>query len=120
MNDPHGESSLFGPCLASHHGVKIQPMEGRSLLPALVNRPIDRDAPLFFEHEGSRAVRDGKWKLASMSGEAWELYDLEPDPTEMHDLLAQEPARARALIAAWEGWASRCHVDATIPPIAKP
>jgi arylsulfatase A-like enzyme len=33
----------------------------------------DRGAPFFFEHEGSRAVRDGKWKLVSLSGDAWEL-----------------------------------------------
>ena len=74
---------------AERNGVKVQPMEGRSLLPALDNQPIDRDAPLFFEHEGSRAVRDGKWKLVSLSGDAWELYDLEADPTEMNDLMAQ-------------------------------
>ena len=65
---------------AERNGVKIQPMEGRSLLPALENQPVARAEPLFFEHEGSRAVRDGKWKLVSLSGDAWELYDLEPIP----------------------------------------
>jgi hypothetical protein len=90
-------------CPAERKGVKIQPMEGRSLLPALANRPVERDSPLFFEHEGSRAVRDGKWMLVSLSGEAWELYDLGADPTEMHDLISRGPARARELIAAWQG-----------------
>jgi arylsulfatase len=102
---------------AERNGVKVQPMEGCSLLPALENKPLARSAPLFFEHEGSRAVRDGKWKLVSLSGDAWELYDLDADPTEMHNLMAKRPRRAREMIAAWEAWAKRCHVDTTTDPL---
>jgi arylsulfatase len=97
---------------AERNGVKVQPMEGRSLLPSLDNRPIGRSAPLFFEHEGSRAVREGQWKLVSLPGEAWELYDLQADPTEMSNLIGGEAAKARELIAAWNAWAKRCQVDA--------
>lgn len=96
---------------AEREGVKILPMEGRSLLPALENQAIVRSEPLFFEHEGSRAVRDGKWKLVSLSGDNWELYDLEADPTEMTSLIDREPDRARALAAQWDAWAQRCHVE---------
>jgi arylsulfatase A-like enzyme len=98
---------------SDRQGTRIQPMEGRSLLPAFDDQPISRDGPLFFEHEGSRAVRDGKWKLVSISSTAWELYDLEADPTEMHDLQASQPDRAREMAAQWEAWAKRCHVDTT-------
>jgi arylsulfatase len=96
---------------AARNGVEVQPMEGRSLLPAFENQPVGRSEPLFFEHEGSRAVRDGRWKLVSVSGDAWELYDLDADPTEMNNLFAQEPAKARDLAGKWEAWAARCHVE---------
>ena len=44
------------------HGQAIQPMEGRSLVPAFANQPIQRDA-LYWEHEGNAAIRVGDWKL---------------------------------------------------------
>jgi arylsulfatase len=97
------------------NGVKVQPMEGRSLLPALKNQGIDRAAPFFFEHEGSRAVRDGKWKLVSLTGDAWELYDLESDPTETRDLSSTQAEKVRSMATLWEEWARRCHVEIENP-----
>ena len=38
---------------------------GTSLVPALSGRKLARKEPIFFVHEGNRAVRDGKWKLVS-------------------------------------------------------
>ena len=90
-------------------GAAILPMEGRSLLPAFAGKPIRRDA-LYWEHEGNRAIRMGKWKAAAVDpGGAWELYDLENDRTEMHDLASAQPRRLRAMVAQWEMWAKRTH-----------
>ena len=70
------------------HGQAIQPMEGRSLVPAFANQPIERDA-LYWEHEGNAAVRVGDWKLVRLGRDPktglerpWELYNLKADRTE--------------------------------------
>jgi arylsulfatase A-like enzyme len=100
-----------------YNGHSITPMEGRSLVPAFDNRPIDRPA-LYWEHEGNRAVRQGRWKLVAKSPAGpWELYDLETDRSEMNDLAQREPERVRAMAALWEAWARRSHV---LPWIWKP
>jgi arylsulfatase len=40
-------------------------------------------------------VRQGKWKLVSRHPDAWELYNLEADRTEMNNLVAKEPIARR-------------------------
>jgi arylsulfatase len=91
-------------------GQSIQPMEGRSLVPAFANQPIQRDA-LFWEHEGNAAIRVGDWKLVRMGRNGpWELYNLKTDRTELHDVAATEPDRAAELAAKWEAWATRANV----------
>jgi arylsulfatase len=101
---------------AQRNGVAVQPMEGVSLVPAFANRGVARAAPLFFEHDGSRGVRDGNWKLVSTVGDAWELYNLASDPTEMKNLAGVQPERVRDLAAQWTAWAKRTHVDPTTNP----
>ena len=85
---------------------KIIPMEGISLRPAFEKTPLKRGRPIYFEHEGNRAVRDGKWKLVAKGVRgAWELYDMEQDRTEMHNLAAKEPGITSRMIAQYEQWA---------------
>ena len=51
------------------------------------------------------AVRIGNWKLIRHDGTAvMELYDLAADPSEHHDLAAQDPARAAAMAATLDHW----------------
>jgi arylsulfatase len=94
---------------AQFSGQAIQPMEGRSLVPAFHGQAVEREA-IFWEHEGNRAVRVGKWKLVAKGPRgAWELYDMEKDRTEMHDLAALQPERTREIAGLWEKWAKRTH-----------
>ncbi|PWU20707.1 MAG: arylsulfatase [Verrucomicrobia bacterium] len=91
-------------------GRTILPMEGRSLLPAFADKPIKRDA-LYWEHEGNAAIRVDDWKLVRLGRTgAWELYNMKTDRTELHDLSAEQPDRAKALATKWDAWATRTHV----------
>ncbi|MFT4688975.1 MAG: arylsulfatase [Limisphaerales bacterium] len=59
---------------------------------------------LFFEHQGNRAVRQGKWKLVALDDEPWELYDFTIDRIEMNDLATRFPKKVKQLSAAWDKW----------------
>lgn len=103
-----------------YNGNTIQPMEGKSLVSSFGNQPLEREA-LYWEHEGNRAIRQGKWKLVSrpddrprhwdqtneLALEEWELYDLEADRTETTNLAAQYPERVEEMAARWQAWAER-------------
>lgn len=95
---------------AERGGQKIQPQEGASLRPAFAGGALARSGPLVWEHEGNRAIRDGKWKLVAKENKPWELYDLEVDRIESRDLSAENAGRVKTMAAAWDAWAARANV----------
>jgi arylsulfatase len=102
---------------SEYGGNKITPMEGRSLVPAFDNKAIEREA-IYWEHEGNRAVRQGKWKLVSRHPGGWELYDLDADRTELHNLGQEYPQKVAELKVMYDSWAERCGVQPW--PVKKP
>jgi arylsulfatase len=90
-------------------GHRITPLEGRSLVPAFAGKAIKREA-IYWEHEGNRAVRRGRWKLVARNRRRWELYDMEADRTELNDLAQKHPKIAKQLAAMYEDWAKRSDV----------
>jgi arylsulfatase len=92
------------------HGEELAPLAGRSLRPAFAGRPIERDA-LYWEHEGNRALRQGPWKLVAKGpAGAWELYNIEADRSELHNLASDKPELVAQLAEAWERWATKSQV----------
>jgi arylsulfatase len=69
-----------------------------------------RRGPIFWEHEGNRALRDGRWKIVSDWPGRWELYDLEAGRTELRDLAASEPQRLAEMRTTYERLAAETHV----------
>ncbi len=100
-------------------GIPQMPVTGHSFASVLA----DADAPAtntcqYFENAGSRAIIaeiDGAWWKAvtkhvqgeDFDTEPWELYRLDLDPSELHDLAAAEPDQLRVMQDLWWSEAER-------------
>lgn len=92
----------------SFEGRKVQPITGKSWLGYLrgvrdrVYSPHDAIGGELF---GSRALRQGDWKLTDPGDGAWRLFNIANDPGETEDLSAVEPDRKDALARLWDDYA---------------
>lgn len=88
-------------------GRDVAPPDGVSLRPLFSpDGSLARNNPLFFEHQGERAVIDAEgWKLMSRNNAAWELYFLPTDPQELQNLAAAQPGRVSSMADVWFTWA---------------
>ena len=89
----------------TYKGDSVVAMQGRSLLPVLRGKSIERDGPIFNEWSGGKSIyRDG-WKLVQPRDTTeWELYDLQEDRTETNNLADERPSLVDELAARWERW----------------
>ncbi|MFK7814004.1 MAG: arylsulfatase [Maribacter sp.] len=91
----------------------IVPLEGISLKPSFENKSLEERA-IFWEHEGNKAVRYGKYKLVSKWNKeeeyAWELYDMDIDRSEINDLSTKMPEKVQELENMWMVWAKKAGV----------
>lgn len=98
-----------------YNGNSITPHSGKSLKPLFVGTPeqIHRE-PIFWEHEGNKAVRLGNYKLVQdwnkKKKDNWELYDIEKDRTETNNLINEMPEKASEMIAMYNNWATKIKV----------
>ena len=111
---------------ATYQGNSIQPLEGQSLAPIFNGKTRSHPKPIFWEHEGNRAVRLDHWKLVARHNQPWELYNTDADRTESNNLAPAMPERVKEMSALYDAWAQRCNVlpfdqlprERPIPPAA--
>ena len=93
----------------AHDGRELPPLVGKSWGPVLAGQaesPRTEQDILAWELFGNHALRQGDWKLRweykSLGKSDWELFNVEADPAERHDLAAEHPERVKAMIALWD------------------
>jgi arylsulfatase len=95
---------------------EILRFEGISLVNSIIgNTNLERT--LYFEHQATRAIRYGNWKLVAdkMTNVTpyildWELYNLSDDRSEINDLSEMYPEKVKTMDSLWNAWAKRCNV----------
>ena len=86
----------------SYHGKPVGPGRGKSLAPIFAGKRRQPHDELFFTFYGKHnALRAGPWKLVNKDGGSWELYNLEEDRSETHDLARTQPDKLRELQNRW-------------------
>lgn len=95
----------------TYKGHAITPSTGVSLLPAFEGKKEAGHDVLYNEHFNARYVREGDWKLVSLSGDStWHLFKINQDETELNDLAAQHPDVVTRMSAQWRQWANTHNV----------
>jgi arylsulfatase A len=79
-------------------------MDGESLVGLLQRSEVNQDRMLYFEHMGGRAARYRQWKISALSGQPWELFNIQQDPAETTNLAIQQPIRLEELSYRWHDW----------------
>jgi arylsulfatase len=90
-------------------GVPQMPLHGASLMASLIDPAALRARPVqYFEMLGHRGIWEDGWKAVThhTSGvpfdeDDWELYHLDADFSEAHNLVAEQPERLKALVETW-------------------
>lgn len=117
------------PTLAEFTGAKVPAevaakLDGRSLAPLLAHHQSAWADRMLFTHVGrwpkgsdpngakfaGCSIRDPRWNLVSSVRKAagrepaWELFDLQADPGESHNLAAEHPEVVQRLAKAYDAW----------------
>jgi arylsulfatase A-like enzyme len=106
----------------NYNGKAIHPITGASMLKTLkgeAEKVHPETEKIGYELAGNSAIFMGKYKMVKNlppqgKGE-WELYNIETDPSEMHNLVEEMPELAEELIAAYEEYETQNGV-VPVPP----
>ena len=95
-----------------YNGYDIQPYMGISMKPIFETGDRTTDRDLCFEHFNEKALIDAQgWKIVQpANGNEWELYDLNNDRSEMHNLASIYPDRVKDVVKRYLEWEKNCKV----------
>ncbi len=83
------------PTLLEAAGLQIPPqLQGQSLLPALQDRPFEGKGSALMEHHGWKNLRTEGYRYLIHADGSENLWDLQNDPHEYHDVAAQPDYQA--------------------------
>lgn len=97
----------------TYKGVTITPAESNGIKAIIDGEAFNRTEPMFWEHEGGRAVRLGDWKLVSLKNANWQLFDLANDLSETRNVAVEYPDKVKELKALWNTWARKMGLNVT-------
>jgi len=94
------------------NGYTQHPLEGESFASSLRDADAKGKATQFYSMLGTRGIYHDGWKAASVTPAApnawgdfdnqrWELFDVENDPSECHDLADEQPEKLKELVELW-------------------
>lgn len=119
----------------TYNGQSVAAIEGTSLLPILEGRAASVHGPdevFAGEVNDIRYVLKGPWKLtritnylipvgAALLPHQWQLYNMDTDRGENHDVAAQYPEKTQELIREWDKYVQRVGVATPfLPPLLPP
>lgn len=97
-----------------YNGRSVHPMSGVSLAPVFKGKAGSEQLAnrvLAGELFGGRYIRNGKWKLVSVmtpfADNQWELYDLERDRSESHNVATENPDIVKHMVQLWDEYAQK-------------
>lgn len=91
----------IAPTIAKGHGIDLSPFDGIALDKDCGNRPVvtlGSDRPYFdISAKQFAAIREPNWKFIYHHEQEDELFDIEEDPNERHNLIDEHPDVAKQL-----------------------
>jgi arylsulfatase len=79
-------------------------LHGTSLAPSFISDKKALTHPLYFNHQGNKALITGDWKIVTSEIDkgVWSLYNLKKDRAEQHDLAKKQPELLKNMVQQFE------------------